>query len=160
MNAAYAAFVTGVVSSQNPGTSTGWAGRSLSSAHGSADVPMVNRPPGTCTSAGRAAPAGGGGGADSTAGPDRSWWVASMVSSCWTSCWATMPNAKPALAGPLTVGPVAKPVPPPPGRGEQRRGRPLGARMLERVVQRVYLRVHRLAAADRAQQPELLLVGD
>ena len=46
------------------------------------------------------------------------------------------------------------------GRGEQRQGRPLGARVLERVVQRVDLRVHGVAAADRAEQPELLLVGD
>ena len=67
--------MTGVVSSQKPGTSTSWAGRSLSSAHGSAEVPMVNGPPGTCTSAGSdaaSAGAGGGAGADSTAGPDRS----------------------------------------------------------------------------------------
>ena len=187
MNAAYAALVTGVVSSQKPGTSTACAGRSLSSAHGSADVPMVNGPPGTCTSAGSAAAsagAGGGGGADSTAGPDRSWWVASMVSSCCTSCCATIPNANPAPAarlrrsarcrsrrarpaGSLTFSmrsstraadlvAVAARL----GRGEQRQGRPLGARVLERVVQRVDLRVHGVAAADRAQQPELLLVGD
>ena len=181
MNAAYAALVTGVVSSQNPGTSTACAGRSLSSAHGSADVPMVNGPPGTCTSAGSAAAsagAGGGGGADSTAGPDRSWWVASMVSSCCTSCCATIPNANPA---PTALGAEAAgrarrqldlldevehaaadlvAVAARLGRGEQRQGRPLGARVLERVVQRVDLRVHRVAAADRAQQPELLLVGD
>src|SRR5262249_46577828 len=112
MNAAYAALVTGVVSSQNPGTSTSCAGRSLSSAHGSADVPMVNGPPGTYTSAGSAAASAGavgGGDAESTAGPDRSWWVASMVSSCCTSCCATIPNANPAPAAPLTVCPVPKP---------------------------------------------------
>src|ERR1700735_3169004 len=109
MNAAYAALVTGAVSSQNAGTSTRWAGRSLSSAHGSAEVPIVNGPPGTNTSAGNVAAsagAGGGAGADSTAGPVLSWCVASIVSSCWASCWATMPkaNPEPASAAGVTAG--------------------------------------------------------
>ncbi len=57
---------------------------------------MVNTPPGISTSAGSGpALAAGGSGACSTGGPDRSWWVASMVSSCCCSCWAIMPNAKP-----------------------------------------------------------------
>jgi len=45
------------------------------------------------------------------------------------------------------------------GRQQRQRGtfRP---RVLERVVERVDLRVHRLAAADLAQQPELFLIGD
>lgn len=48
----YAAFVTGVVSMWNGGTRQVCAGRSLSRAHGSAVVPIVNGPPGTRTSAG------------------------------------------------------------------------------------------------------------
>src|SRR5215467_1073998 len=43
-------------------------------------------------------------------------------------------------------------------RQQGQRG-PFGPRVLERVVQRVDLRVHRVAAADPAEQPELLLVG-
>ena len=45
------------------------------------------------------------------------------------------------------------------GRQQRQRGT-FGPRVLERVVERVDLRVHRLAAADLAQQPELFLVGD
>ena len=45
-------------------------------------------------------------------------------------------------------------------RRQQRQRGPLGARVLERVVQRIDLRVHRVAAADRAKQPQFLLVGD
>jgi hypothetical protein len=45
-------------------------------------------------------------------------------------------------------------------RREQREGGPLRPRVLERVVDRVDLRVQRVAAADLAQQPQLLLVGD
>ena len=46
------------------------------------------------------------------------------------------------------------------GRRQQRQRRAFGARVLECVVQRVDLRVQRLAAAGLAQQPELFLVGD
>ena len=46
MNAGYSALVTGAVSIRNAGRSTGCAGRSLSSAHGSVDVPIVNGPAG------------------------------------------------------------------------------------------------------------------
>ncbi len=46
-----------------------------------------------------------------------------------------------------------------PGR-QQRQGGALGAGVLEGVVERVDLGVHRVAAADVAQQPELLLVAD
>ena len=94
MNAVYAALVTGVVSMKNDGTCTVCAGRSLSRAQGSLDVPIVNGPPGTGTSAGRLiASAGGaaGGGAASTGAPFRSWWVISIVSSCCCSCWTIMP---------------------------------------------------------------------
>ena len=45
-------MLTGTVSIQNAGTSTECAGRSLSSAQASVEVPMVNSPPGTNTSAG------------------------------------------------------------------------------------------------------------
>ena len=86
------------MSMKNGGTWTVWAGRSLSSDQGSLDVPIVNGPPGTGTSAGRLnASAGGaaGGGAASTGGPFRSWWVISIVSSCCCSCCTIMPNAKP-----------------------------------------------------------------
>ena len=94
-----------------------------------------------------------------------------MVSSCCCSCWAIMPNAKP----PVSSGPppnVAAPAGRAPGRGprgrsarasagrQQRQRGPLGPRVLERVVERVDLRVHRLPAAHLAQQPELFLVGD
>ncbi len=73
MNAWYAAFVTGVVSIQNGATSRGCAGRSLSSAQGSLEVPMVNGPPGTRTSAGPVnSGAGSGSGAVSACGPFRS----------------------------------------------------------------------------------------
>jgi hypothetical protein len=41
---------------------------------------------------------------------------------------------------------------------QQRQRRPLGARMLERVVQRIDLRMHRVPAADLAQQPQFFLV--
>ncbi len=59
---------------------------------------MVNGPPGTSTSAGSVAAsagAGPGSGAVSAGAPARSWWVASIVSSCCASCWAIIPNAKP-----------------------------------------------------------------
>ena len=46
------------------------------------------------------------------------------------------------------------------GGRQQRQRRPRGTRMLERVVERIDLRVHRVAAADVAQQPELLLISD
>ncbi len=98
MNSAYAPQVTGVVSRKNGATCTVCAGRSLSSAQGSAEVPMLNGPPGTATSAGsRSASAGAGPGAAavSTGAPLRIWWVISIVSSCWTSCWAIIPNANP-----------------------------------------------------------------
>jgi hypothetical protein len=73
MNAWYAPFVTGVVSMWNGGTIRRCAGRSLSSAHGSVEVPIVNSPPGTRTSAGPVNNGtGSGSGADSTAGPRRS----------------------------------------------------------------------------------------
>src|SRR5919206_387668 len=62
MKAAYSALVTGAASRKNAGTSTVCAGRSLSSAHGSVSVPIVNGPPGISTSAGTATRAGGGGG--------------------------------------------------------------------------------------------------
>ena len=45
-------------------------------------------------------------------------------------------------------------------RREQRQRRPLRPGVLERVVQRVDLRVDRVLAANRAQQPHLLLIGD
>ena len=45
-------------------------------------------------------------------------------------------------------------------RAEQRQRRPVRARMLERVVQLVDVLPDRLAAADVADQPELLLVAD
>src|SRR4051794_27188734 len=51
MNARNAPHVTIAVSITNASTSTWWAGRSLSSAHGSVEVPMVNGPAGTSTSA-------------------------------------------------------------------------------------------------------------
>ncbi len=82
------------------GTSTSCAGRSLSSAHGSVAVPMVNGPPGTSTSPVTAARARGGGGASSTGAPTRSWWVASMVSSCCCSCCTIMPKANPSVDQP------------------------------------------------------------
>ncbi len=74
MNAWYAALVTGTVSIQNGPVSRVCAGRSLSSDHGSAEVPIVNGPPGTRASgAGGAAPCGGSGsGAVSTGPPRRS----------------------------------------------------------------------------------------
>jgi hypothetical protein len=43
---------------------------------------------------------------------------------------------------------------------QQRQGGTLAAGMLERVVQRVDLRVHRVPAAHGPQQPQLFLVGD
>ncbi|CAM5623836.1 hypothetical protein SALBM135S_01130 [Streptomyces alboniger] len=69
----YAAFVTGVVSMRNGGTRRRCAGRSLSRAHGSVEVPMVNGPPGTRTSAGpvKGGPCTGSG-AVSAVGPVRS----------------------------------------------------------------------------------------
>ncbi len=72
MNSWYAPLETGTVSSQYAGRSTRCAGRSLSSAHGSVSVPMVNGPAGTSTSDAGGAAAAGGGGASSTAGPCRS----------------------------------------------------------------------------------------
>ena len=45
------------------------------------------------------------------------------------------------------------------GRQQRQRGT-LRARVLERVIERIDLRVYRLAAADLAQQPELFGVGD
>ena len=71
MNSLYAPQVTGVVSRKNGATSTVCAGRSLSSAQGSAEVPMLNGPPGTRTSAGsRSASAGAGpGSAAARTGP-------------------------------------------------------------------------------------------
>ena len=45
-------------------------------------------------------------------------------------------------------------------RRQQRQRRAFGAGVLERVVQRVDLRVHGLAPADLPQQPEFFLVGD
>lgn len=75
MNRRYAPQVTGAVSSQKAGTSRRCAGRSLSSAHGSAEVPMVNGPPGTSASgpgSGASGAGPGGAGASSTAGPRRS----------------------------------------------------------------------------------------
>ena len=45
------------------------------------------------------------------------------------------------------------------GRQQRQRG-PRGPRVLERVVERVDLGVHRLPAAHVAQQPQLFLVGD
>ena len=135
---------------------------------------MVNGPPGTSTSAGRRnASAGAGPGEEtaSTGAPARIWWVISIVSSCCVSCWAIIPNANPSPEQPLpgkwrVVEQVEDPaahlvaVGPRLGRRQQRQRRALGSRVLERVVQRVDLRVHRLAAADLAQQPELFLVGD
>lgn len=50
MKARYAAFVTGSVSIQNAAVSRSCAGRSLSSDHGSAEVPIVNGPAGMRTS--------------------------------------------------------------------------------------------------------------
>ena len=93
MNAVYAALVTGVVSKKNDGTCTVWAGCSLSRAQGSLDVPIVNGPPGTGTSAGRLIASAGGaaGGAVSTGAPFRNWCVISIVSSCCCSCWTIMP---------------------------------------------------------------------
>ena len=173
MNSAYAPQVTGAVSMKNGATCTVCAGRSLSSAHGCVEVPIVNGPPGTMTSGGSrnaSAGAGGGGAAARTGAPARIWWVISMVSSCCTSCWAIMPNANPpssrrepvkpgaleqvehAAAYLVAVGPRLV-------RGQQRQRRALGTRMLERVVERVDLRVHRLPAAYLAKQPQFLLVG-
>ncbi len=60
MNSTYAAFVTGVVSMRNAGTSTTCAGRSLSYAHGSVEVPITNSPAGTSTSGGSSAGSGPG----------------------------------------------------------------------------------------------------
>ena len=89
--------MTGTVAIRKAGRSTTCAGRSLSSAHGSVDVPIVNGPAGTSAlRAGNRRP-GGGGGADSTGAPARSWCVASMVSSCCCSCWTIMPNANPSV---------------------------------------------------------------
>ncbi len=74
MNAWYAAFVTGTVSIQNAAVSRTCAGRSLSNDHGSAEVPIVNGPPGTRTSAtaGGGPSGGSGSGAASTGPPLRS----------------------------------------------------------------------------------------
>ena len=115
--------------------------------------------------------AGPGGGADSAGAPARSWWVASIVSSCCCSCWAIMPNAKPSWSSRAPRERAPAPAGRAPGRGprarsarasagpQQRQRGPLGPGVLERVVERVDLRVHRVPAADVAQQPELLLVG-
>ena len=113
MNAVYAALVTGVVSMKNDGTRTVWAGCSLSRAHGSLDVPIVNGPPGTGTSAGRLiAPAGAAaaGAAVRTGAPLRNWCVISIVSSCCCSCWTIIPNAKPPVTrrGPLKRAPSSR----------------------------------------------------
>ena len=56
-----ARLVTGVVSNQYAPVAARYAGRSLSKAHGSVDVPMVNSPAGTSTSAGRSAERSGWG---------------------------------------------------------------------------------------------------
>jgi hypothetical protein len=45
-------------------------------------------------------------------------------------------------------------------RGKQRQGGALGTGVLERVVERVDLGVHRVPAAHGPQQPQLFLVGD
>ncbi len=179
MNSAYAPQVTGVVSRKNGATSTACAGRSLSSAQGSVEVPMVNGPPGTSTSDGSrsvSAGAGPGAGAVSTGAPARIWWVISIVSSCCDLVLGDHAEREPvaeqpraavlqaAEPGPLqqvehpaahlaAVGPRLR-------RRQQRQRRALGARVLERVVERVDLRVHGLAPADLAQQPEFFLVGD
>jgi hypothetical protein len=46
------------------------------------------------------------------------------------------------------------------GGRQQRQGRALGSRVLERVIERVDLRVHRLPPANLPEQPQLLLIGD
>ena len=74
--------MTGPPSITKGATVTRCAGRSLSSAHGSVDVPISNSPPGTVTSAGTDARATDVDGACNTMGPRRNWWVASIVSSC------------------------------------------------------------------------------
>jgi hypothetical protein len=43
---------------------------------------------------------------------------------------------------------------------QQRQGGALGAGVLEGVIERVDLRVHRVAAAHLPQQPQLFLIGD
>ncbi len=199
MNWAYAPQVTGVVSMKNGATGTVCAGRSLSSAHGSVEVPMVNGPPGTRTSGGSrnaSAGAGPGDGAASTGapGPD-------LVSDQHRLVVLHLvlgdhperePSAEqlrapvlqdpvlqdPVLQNPVLQDPVLQDTEPSavqqvedpaahlvavgsrPRRRQQRQLRPLGAGMLERVVQRVDFRVHRLAPADLTQQPQFFLVGD
>ena len=103
MNAANSPLVTGAASMTYAGRSTRCAGRSLSNAHGSVSVPMVNSPAGTSTSPPTRTDGSGGGGACSTAGPERSWWVASMVSSCCCSCCTIMPKANPSATSGRSV---------------------------------------------------------
>ena len=165
-------MVTGTVSRKNASTCTVCAGRSLSSAQGSVDVPMVNRPAGTSTSAGNATSrARGAGGACSTGAPVRNWWVASMVSSCCCSCCTIMPNANavldqaPALQWRLLqhverlvadLFDVTARL----GRTEQGQGRSVRTGVPERVVEVVDVLAHRLPATDVAHQPEFFLIAD
>ena len=119
--------------------------------------------------------AGPGAAAASTGAPSRIWWVISIVSSCCDLVLGDHPEREPVAEQPRAAlrapepGPLEQvedpapdllPVGPGLGGRQQRQRRPLGARMLERVVERVDLRAHGLAPADLAQQPELFLVGD
>ncbi len=185
-NSRNAAFVTGVTSMRKGATVTSCAGRSLSYTHGSASVPITNPPPGSATSPSTdrfgvsTRPIGaridaktvGWGWAGGYSVPSMSWMVASMVSSCWCSCWITMPWTKPlASNGSVAVeiglrervedaGPDVREIR---ARGpgvEDVEGRPVAARMLERVVHVVEVRIGRGRTGQRAQEPELLVVTD
>ena len=158
-----------------PAGRTTCAGRSLSSDHGSsaASTPSTNSPAGTSTaSCGTVAPGGSAAPGPSSGAPSRSWWVASIVSSCICSCCSTMTNGKASVGGrrgrPALEAVEAR------GRGRRRGTRgprrglssgrrdPLGARVLEGVVELLDLRrQHALrGGVATAQQPQVLLLAD
>ena len=133
----------------------------------------MNGPPGTCTSDGSpnaSAGAGrGGGGEHRRSGPDLVGDQHRLV--VLHLMLGDHPEREPVAEQPRpgerrTVEQVQHaaahlvPVGPRLAGRQQGKRRAFGARVLERVVQRVDLRVQRLAAADLAQQPEFFGVGD
>jgi hypothetical protein len=162
-------LVTGTRPMRNAGTSTQWAGRSLSSENGSsaASTPSRNGPPGTSTEVPATAgwPGGNGWPVPSSGGPARSCRVCSIVSSCCCSWLTTMAKSKgrrrrrgtPAGRAPGRALLNRTPRPPPVAAVPGWRG---GGRTRRRAPRR------RPAAGpgDRrrhaAEQPEILLLAD
>jgi hypothetical protein len=143
----------------------------LSSAHGSIDVPISNTPPGTEHLGGQPAATGGGGGASSTGAPARQLVrrehrlvVLLLVLRDHPEREGVVDQLTPAVE--LHVVQDVHDLVPHLGHigprlaGRAAAARPIRARMLERVVQLVDVLAQRLAAADVADQPELLLVAD